>query len=183
MNDQIVLIAERIRELRRISNEFITDAAAECGISESDYASYESGEHDIPVGALHSIARHYNVELTTLLTGDEPRLRSIALTRSGKGVEVNRRVPYKYLSLAYGFADRAAEPFVVSVDPKTAETVPELNTHPGQEFNFMLKGRMKLFFDGKEYVLNEGDSVYYDSKKPHGMQAVDCAAEFLAVIF
>ncbi len=183
MNDQIILIAERIRELRRITNEFIADVAAECGISESDYALYESGEHDIPVGVLHSIAHHFNIELTTLLTGEEPRLHSIALTRGGKGVEVNRRVPYEDLCLAYGCADRAAEPFFVSVDPKTAESSPELNTHPGQEFNYVLKGRIKFFFDGREYILEPGDSVYYDSKKPHGMQALDSTADFLAVIF
>ncbi|MBI9105882.1 MAG: cupin domain-containing protein [Spirochaetales bacterium] len=183
MNDQIKLIAQRISELRRISGEFITDAASACAIGESEYAQYESGEHDIPVGVLHSIAHHYKVELTTLLTGEDPHLHSIAITRSGRGVEVNRRVPYKYLSLAYGFADRKAEPFFVSVAPETADFSPELNTHPGQEFNFVLNGSIKLFFDGREYTLGKGDSVFYDSKKPHGMQAVGAAAEFLSVIF
>jgi mannose-6-phosphate isomerase-like protein (cupin superfamily) len=183
MNEQIRLIAERIRELRSISGEFIIDVVEDCGVTESDYALFESGEHDIPVGVLHSIAHHFNVELTTLLTGEEPHLHSLALTRGGKGVEVNRRVPYKYMSLAYGFADRKAEPFFVSVDPKTADSAPELNSHPGQEFNYMLSGRIKLFFNGKEYTLEAGDSVYYDSKKPHGMQALDSTAEFLAVIF
>jgi len=183
MNDQIKLIAERIRELRSISDESIASAAAACGIDEAEYSAFESGDHDIPVGVLHSIAHYFNIELTTLLTGDEPRLHSIALTKSGKGVEVNRRVPYKYLSLAYGFADRKAEPFFVSVDPKTADSDPELNTHPGQEFNYVLNGRIKLFFDGREYLLEQGDSVFYDSKKPHGMQALGAAADFLSVIF
>ena len=183
MKDQIKLIAERIREMRSISDETIAEAAAACGIAEDEYAVYETGDNDIPVGALHSIAQHYRVELTTLLTGEEPHLHSIAVTRGGKGVEVNRRVPYEYQSLAYGFADRKAEPFFVSVDPKTADSEPELNTHPGQEFNYVISGRIKLFFNGREYILEEGDSAYYDSKKPHGMQALGGRAEFLSVIF
>ena len=183
MNDQIKLIAERIRELRNISDEAAADAAAACGITEEEYIGYESGNSDIPVGVLHSIAQHYRVELTTLLTGEEPRLHSIALTRNGKGVEVNRRVPYQYHSLAYGFADRRAEPFFVSVDPKTEDSDPELNTHPGQEFNYVISGTIRFFFNGREYILEEGDSVYYDSEKMHGMQAVGGRAEFLAVIF
>lgn len=183
MNDQIKSIAERIRELRSISEESVSDVAGGCGIAEDEYTLFESGEYDIPVGALHSIARHFGIELTTLLTGEDPHLHSLSLTRSGKGVAVNRRVPYKYLSLAHGFANRKAEPFYVSVKPETADSEPELNTHPGQEFNYMLNGSIKFFYDGREYVLSEGDSVFYDSNKPHGMQAVGGAADFLSVIF
>ena len=45
----------------------------------------KKGEEDIPVGVLCRIARRFNLELSALLTGEEPRLRSYALTRKGGG--------------------------------------------------------------------------------------------------
>ena len=183
MDEQIKLIAQRIVELRNISGEEPEAVAAACAVTKEAYLSYESGEHDIPVGVLHSIARFFAVELTALLTGDGPHLHSISITRNNEGVKVNRRNPYGYLSLAYNFADRKAEPFLVTVAPKAGDSEPELNTHPGQEFNYILKGRIKFFYEGREYDLNRGDSVYFDSTKPHGMQTQDGPAEFLAVIF
>ena len=183
MDEHIKQIAQRIGELRRIAGEDADASADGCGIGRKEYISYEMGEADIPVGALHSIARHFNVELTALLTGEGPHLHSIAITRNREGANVNRRNPYEYLSLAHGFSGRRAEPFLVSVPPNADGAEPELNTHPGQEFDYVLKGSIKLFFDGREYLLNEGDSAYYDSGKPHGMQALDGTAEFLAVIF
>ncbi len=183
MDEQIRLIAQRIGELRRISGDGAGTVARACGVGEEDYGLYERGERDIPVGVLHSIARYFQVELTALLTGENPHLHSISITRGGRGMAVNRRAPYKYQSLAYGFAGRRAEPFLVAVEPGPEGAEPELNTHPGQEFNYVLKGRIRLFFEGREYLLEEGDSAYFDAKKPHGMQAAEGRAEFLAVIF
>ena len=55
------------------------------------------------------------------------------------------------------------------------------NTHPGQEFNMVLEGSMELYIGGKTIILEEGDSIYFDSTKPHGMLAVgDKAVKFLA---
>ncbi|MDC7220479.1 MAG: cupin domain-containing protein [Spirochaetales bacterium] len=181
MHEQVKLIVERIKELRRISHETMEETAAACGISEADYAAYERGDCDIPVGVLYAISHHFKVELSALLTGDEPHLHSLTLTKNGEGAEVKRRAPYEYQSLAYGFAHKKGEPFLVTVAPGT-DSLPELNTHPGQEFNYVVKGKIKLFHNGREYLLEEGDSAFYDSEKPHGMKAVDSQAEFLALI-
>ncbi len=48
-----------------------------------------------------------------------------------------------------------------------------LNSHSGQEFNYILEGRLLLSINGKELILNPGDSIYFDSNLPHGMQALD----------
>ena len=73
---------------------------------------------DIPVGVLQSMAKKYNFELTTLISGDEPHMRHYFVTRKGKGLSIERRRDYKYQSLAYGFADS---------HPKTP--VPFTSTH------------------------------------------------------
>ena len=84
--------------------------------------------------------------------------------------------------MASGFLGRIADPFIVTVSPKADATV-QFNSHPGQEFNMVLEGRMLLNINGKELILNEGDSLYFNSALPHGMLALDGKpVQFLAII-
>ena len=88
---------------------------------------------------------------------------------------------YKYRSLVSGFVDHKADVFIVTVEPKPNAHTIYKNTHPGQEFNLVLEGRMEIYLSGKTIVLDEGDSIYFDSSQPHGMLAVgDKAVRFLA---
>ena len=184
MEEQIRLIAERLKGLREVLDISVDDAAATCGIGKEKYLEYESGKVDIPVSVLHSISRRYGVELTILLTGQEPRMHHYSLTRKNAGVGVERRKEYKYQSLGHNFINRKAEPFLVTVEPKGEHAGISLNSHPGQEFNYVLKGSMKISLDGKEMILEEGDSIYFDSGFPHGMLALNGSeCVFLAVIF
>ncbi len=183
MTEQIDMIRERIREIRNIEGHSENSVAEACGITVKDYTSYESGTGDIPVGVLNSIAHFFGIDLATLITGEEPRLHSATLTKKGKGLPVIRRAPFGYRNLAANFADKRAEPFLVSVRAGKDDDTCELNSHPGQEFNYVLSGRLLILVAGREYILEPGDSLYYDSSKPHGMKALDrMPAEFLAVI-
>lgn len=111
-------------------------------------------------------------------------MNSYFLTRKGKGASVQRTQAYKYQSLAAGFMNRKADPFIVTVEPKDEKTPIYLNTHPGQEFNYILEGRMTLQIGDKQLTLNEGDSLYFDANRPHGMKALDGKrVQFLAIIF
>ena len=77
--------------------------------------------------------------------------------------------------------DRKADPFIVTVEPNDKPL--HLNSHPGQEFNMILEGTLLLSINGKELTLNEGDSVYFDSNKLHGMKALNNQpVKFLAII-
>ncbi|HNY18357.1 MAG TPA: XRE family transcriptional regulator [Treponemataceae bacterium] len=184
MTEEIKAIGERIHGLRDACGISSATLAAECGITEQELDSFERGAADIPVGTLHTIAKHFNVELNTLLTGEEPHLRGYCLTRRDSGVTVNRRLDYQYKSLAYTFADRKAEPFLVTVEPKPASEPIHLNTHIGQEFDYVIEGTLLISLNGKEFTLNEGDSLYYDSGIPHGMKTLNGkSARFLACIF
>ena len=105
--------------------------------------------------------------------GDEPKMSSYFVTRKGKGITVERVKAYKYQSLAAGFSKRKADPFLVTVHPKEEDEPMFLNSHPGQEFNMVLSGRLLLSINGKELILEEGDSIYFNSELPHGMKALD----------
>ena len=183
MSDQIKMIAARIKDLREIAGISQQSLAKELGIPVETYKEYESGNKDIPVSFLYEIANRFKVELTAILTGEGPRLRTYALVRKGKGVSVERRKEYKYQSLAYNFINKKAEPFLVTVEPEPDNTPVHYNSHPGQEFNYLLEGSMKIFIDGRELILNEGDTLYFDSSVRHGMKALNGKpAKFLAFI-
>lgn len=181
MNDQIKQIAQRLKGLRDALNISSEQMAAAAMVSPEDYRLYESGDKDIPVSLLHNISVYFDMEMTALLFGEEPRMRTYYLTRAGQGVAIERTKAYRYQSLAAGFAGRNADPFVVAVEPSDSDI--SLNTHAGQEFNYVLEGRMLLDINGKELILNEGDSIYFNAELSHGMKALDNKpVRFLAVI-
>ncbi len=183
MNEQIKQIAERLRGLREVLELTAEDVAKACEFSVEEYRHAESGNADISVSMLQKIARKYGVEMDALMFGEEPKMSSYFLTRSGMGTSIERTKAYKYQSLAAGFMNRKADPFIVTVEPKDDSAPLHYNSHTGQEFNIVISGRMLMNINGKELILNEGDSIYFDSKQPHGMKALDGkSVKFLAVI-
>ena len=182
MERQIIEIADRLRGMRESLEVTPEKAAFVCEIPVAEYLKFESGETDIPVSILHRMARHFGFDITTLLTGEEPHVHTYSLTRKGKGVTVQRRRSYNYESLAANFANRKADPFFVIVEPKEDPEI-TFNAHPGQEFHFVLEGQLKVCVGENELILNPGDSLYFDSALPHGMQAMNGrVARFLAVV-
>ena len=183
MNEQIQQISERLKGLREALEITPEEIAETCHLSTEEYLKLESGNVDISVSVLHQISQAYGVELTTLMFGDEPKMSTYFITRCGKGIAVERTKAYKYQSLAAGFAGRKADPFFVTVHPKEENTPMYLNSHQGQEYNLVLEGRMLLEINGKQLVLETGDSIYFNSELPHGMRALDGKkVVFLAVI-
>jgi mannose-6-phosphate isomerase-like protein (cupin superfamily) len=103
------------------------------------------------------------------------------LTRYGRGTSVERTKAYKYQALASGYKLPKAEPFEVTVESNDRPLY--LNTHTGEEFKYVLEGRLQLHVNGKDLILNPGDSIYFDSSYPHGMKALDGnPVRFLAFI-
>lgn len=185
MEEQLKIIAERIKGLRDIYGKSQQKMAEELGIPLEKYERYESGSEDIPVGILYQVAHKFNLELSALLIGEEPRLHTYSLTRKDRGISVERRKDYKYQNLAYNFIHKKAEPFLVTVEPEIEGNngEPNFNSHPGQEFDYVLEGTLQITLGNHEIILNEGDSLFYDSSVPHRMKALNNkTAKFLAII-
>lgn len=183
MDEQIKQIGERVRGLRDALDLSIEEMAADCQLDLKQYQQIESGESDISVSTLQRIAHRFDIPLDILMFGEEPKMSSYFLTRKGTGISVERTKAYKYESLASGFRNRKADPFIVTVEPKPDDTPMYYNTHSGQEFNLVIEGRLLLSINGKELVLNPGDSLYFNSSLPHGMKALDGkTVKFLAIV-
>lgn len=169
-----------LREVLELTEQEVADA---CQLTIEDYRELESGTRDISVSTLQKISRHYGISLDVLMFGEEPKMSSYFLTRKGTGISVERRKAYKYEALASGFRGRIADPFIVTVEPKPEGTPVQFNSHQGQEFNLVVEGRLLLNINGKELILNQGDSLYFNSALPHGMLALDGKpVKFLAII-
>ena len=183
MTDQIKQIAARLHGLREVLELTEQEVAYACQLTIKDYRELESGTRDISVSTLQKISRHYGISLDVLMFGEEPKMSSYFLTRKGTGISVERRKAYKYEALASGFRGRIADPFIVTVEPKPEGTPVQFNSHQGQEFNLVVEGRLLLNINGKELILNQGDSLYFNSALPHGMLALDGKpVKFLAII-
>ncbi len=179
--DHIEQVAKRLRGLRDALDLSIPEIAKKCNIDPGTYKKYENGTTDIPVSFLHSVAHEFGVELTAILFGEEPKMNSYFVTRKEMGVSVERTKCYSYQSLAAGFANREIDPFMVTVEPN--DNPVHLNSHKGQEFNYVVNGRMQFTIGGNNIILEEGDSIMFDSMRPHGMKALDeRSVKFIAII-
>ena len=156
------------------------DMAADTGVPYETYARYESGELDIPISVLYKIAHRLDTDATVLLTGEAPRMDTASVCRAGKGVQIERYPGYEFSSLAYNFKNRTMEPLLVSLDPAKAPAAEV--THSGQEFNYVVSGVVKVTVNKREYILEAGDSIYFNALLPHAQCAVNTPSQFITII-
>jgi len=175
-------IASRIRELRDVLNLSVDEVAAKLNISVEAYKDYEDNKHVIPISTLNALAEIMKVDFTVLLTGEAPRMAQYSLVRGGNGVHVERYPGYNFQSLAYNFKNRTMEPMLVCLEPHDEDGEPALVTHGGQEFNLVLEGTVKVVLGTHEFILNTGDSLYFDPSIPHGQRAVGGPVKFVTII-
>jgi transcriptional regulator with XRE-family HTH domain len=181
MKERLEEIGSRLRELRELSKITAEEMAEYLNVPVAAYEGYENGKLDIPASMLIGIARKFDVDMGLLLTGQEPKMSVFTVTRKGLGVEVERRKQYRYQSLAGKFAHKKAEPFIVTIEPRKEK--PSEYSHPGQEFDYVLEGNLRIRIHENEVVLGEGDSIFFDSSYRHALEALnDRPVRILAVI-
>ena len=182
MTEQLIEIGERLKGLRNIMDIQAEKMAEIMKLSIDDYMDYERGQRDFSFSFLFNAAKILDVDIVDIISGETPKLTTCALVRKGEGYDIKRQEVYNYKHLAITFSKKKAEPFLVTVEPNKEEEV-TLHTHEGQEFDYMLSGKMEFHLNGMAYELNEGDSVYYDSGIPHTMKPIGGqAAKFIAVV-
>ena len=178
-------IALRIREMREIMGLTEAEMAEKTQVSPETYAAYETGAVDLPFTFIHKCALAFGIEITDLLEGYSAHLSSYTVTRKGRGVTTARERGIQIQHLTPMFRGKMAEPYWVKYDylPELQHRPIHMTTHSGQEFDLIVSGTLKVQVGDHVELLNEGDSIFYDSSTPHGMIAVDgqdCV--FLAVV-
>ena len=113
----------------------------------------------------------------------EPREQIYTVVRKGSGVSVERQQAYTYQSLCADFAQKKIEPLLVTVEPGQDKKTVHYNSHAGQEFHFLLSGKLEVMFETESVVLEPGDSMMFNSECRHALQALGGhQAQILVVI-
>ena len=172
---QLSEVANRIREMREVMGWTVAEMAVKTEISEEKYIEYEQGKVDLPFTFIHKCAIAFDVEMTELLEGKTAKLSSYTVTRKGHGQETAKEDGIEIRNLAPKFKDKMSEPYMVRYEymPELQNKPIHLTNHSGQEFDLVLEGSLKVQIGEHIEILNEGDSIYYNSSTPHGMIAVD----------
>ena len=174
-SEKLLEVAVRIREMREIQNISEADMAQRTEVTLEQYLAYEAGQLDFPFTFIHKCALVLGVGMTDLLEGQSAHLSSYTVTRKGEGHNTAKENGIEIQNLAPLFRKKIAEPYYVryEYDPALQDKPIHCTSHSGQEFDFIVSGRLKVQVGDHVEYLSEGDSIYYNSSTPHGMIAVD----------
>ncbi len=178
-------MAARIRYLREIEGLTTYEMASKTDVTNDEYVQCESGNSDLNFAFIYRCALALNVDVTDIIEGHSPTLKSFTVTRAGAGQEIANAHGMTYYNLAYAFRNRIAEPLFVKTkfDEEAQHNDIELTTHEGQELDLIIDGHLLVQVGEHRTTLGPGDSIYFDSSTPHGMIAVngeDC--NFYAIV-
>ena len=185
LDSKILEMANRIRDLRELLNISVEEMAQNTGIPVDEYLACEAGERDLNFTFIYRCANAFRVNVTDIIEGVSPTLKSYTVTRQGAGQKISQAHGMTYYNLAYTFQNRIAEPlYVRSIYDPEAENKPiEVTSHEGQECDLVIEGTLMVQVGEHREILGPGDSIYYDSSTPHGMIAMngkDCI--FYAIV-
>jgi quercetin dioxygenase-like cupin family protein len=159
--------------------------AAASGLTVAEYSAIEAGESDLTFTFLYRCAEKLGVDIVALITGEGPHLTGYSVVRAGGGLAIKRRKGFEYRHLAPTFKGKQAEPFLVTAPFSAAEQDAPiaLSSHAGQEFDFVISGRLRFAYEEHREEVGPGDALYYDSGRGHGMIAIGGEpCTFLAVV-
>lgn len=183
-----VQVGERIRELREDAGLSLQEMADRTGYSSALLSQFENHMISPPLGALVKLSQALSVDVGDFF--GEVDEQNFILVRSDERQTVSRvasrdgvSMGYTYEALGFGLKGHHMEPFVVTLEPVPIREK-HLSVHEGEEFIFVLEGRMMIRLGDHTDILEAGDSIYFKCTTPHH---VTCAegdpAKILAVMF
>ncbi len=176
-----VNVGSRLRQLRTERDLSMRVLAEKSGLSINTLALIETQKTSPSVSTLQQIAVALQVPITAFFETNVPK-SSIAHVKAGR----RPRMAFAHGSLedlGAGLTNRMVEPFVVYLEPLT-NSGPNPIVHTGYEFVFCLTGRNTYMIENQTYLLEEGDSLLFESHLPHRWQNVgEVAAQSLLVLF
>jgi transcriptional regulator with XRE-family HTH domain len=167
---QIVQNIKAIRQSKRISLDRLAKLT---GLTKGYISRIEHSHKAPPLSTLYRIANALDTDLTLLLAEnlEVPEKVRLCLVRKNERKEVVTRgtlYGYQYVSLAYKKPGKNMEPYIV--EPAVEEV--GVFSHEGEEFMYVLEGTHEFVYDNEKYILNEGDSIYFDSAVPHSGRSI-----------
>ena len=169
--DVQVNVGERVRQVREERELTLTDISQRTDLDVAFLEQIENGSVAPPLGIIIKLAKALDLKMGYFISGEEdmPLYRCAEKRqKSGFTLQFDKKgkyYGYGYESLAPHKKDRHMEPFLISLEPSKADE--ERSAHDGQEFIYVLEGAMEVKLGEEIYLLEAGDSIYYDSTVPH----------------
>lgn len=181
--DRVSVVGERVRRLRRQAGKGLREQAQELGVSPSSLSMLENGRGGISLARLQLVARHFGLPVTDLLaerdaagaTAGEPEVfRAGALPA---GVARGRGTRYQLLGAPSG---HDLQPYLLSFEPGGGYEEDAI-AHPGEEFAYVVFGRVELLHAEQALALDAGDAVRFRSDAPHALRNLSDTAVAIVV--
>jgi transcriptional regulator with XRE-family HTH domain len=182
-------IGKKIRDFREFRQMSREDLALKANLDPTQLEMIEEKGSVPSLGHLIKISRAFGVRIGTFLDDQEkigPAIVRNGEEQAGYSFSTNdesAREHLNFFSLAQTKTGRHMEPFIVEIEP-SAESDYKLSSHEGEEFIFVLEGKVEINYGKEIYQLEQGDSIYLDSIVAHNVHAVtDQKAKLLAVVY
>ena len=181
-------VGEKIKNLRESKNISREELSERSGLGLDQIISIEENANLPSLAPLIKMARVMGVRLGTFLD-DNDELGPVVTRKADKTESISfsnnaseSRKHMDYYSLSKSKSGRHIEPFLIDIIASKAEFT--LSSHEGEEFIYVLEGTVEINYGKETYVLEPGDSIYYDSIVAHHVHAYsDTAAKILAVVY
>lgn len=170
-------IGHRVRDIRLKKHITLQDLEAKSGLNKSLLTEIEKGEILPPVATLLKLSKALNIGMASFFEETAAGAK-VSVTRKGERSRIKRRphhhegeVDYIYESLETKKPDKHMEPFLVEFMPmETGNMI--FTCHEGEEFHYVLEGRLEFRTDTVVEVLEPGDAVYFESDQNHSFRAL-----------
>jgi transcriptional regulator with XRE-family HTH domain len=180
------LVGKRIREYRLNKGLTIKNLAESTGLTKGYISRIENSPKAPPLFTLAKISSALSVDISELLsdgkTAPNPSPEMTISRNDEHFITDGRGTPYKYVyeALAPNKLGKNFEPYLLTVSHERRTDY----QHEGEEFVYVLEGKLEFVFKGQSYVLEKGDCVYFDSAFPHGGRALgDAPAKIMVIIY
>lgn len=162
-----------LKALRTRKGWTLAEVSERTGLPVPTLSKLENDKISFSYDKLMQVSRGLKLDIAELLSpkmAETPGLRMVArrsVSKAGEGVAVDSGT-YVYKHLATDLLDKAFVPMVGEIKARSLEEFGEMIQHPGEEFCYVLKGRLILHTSiYAPVILDEGDSIYFDSDMGH----------------
>ncbi|MFJ9408054.1 helix-turn-helix domain-containing protein [Streptomyces sp. NPDC101393] len=163
-SEELSTVAPRLRDLRRRSGLTLETAARRVGLSPAHLSRLETNRRQPSLPMLLALARTYGTTVSDLLGETAPERDPIL--RAGR-TEPSEAGGWTYWTV--GGAGRAMQALRLHVPQRAQGDL--VRVHPGEEWLYVLKGRLRLTLGEAVHVLDPGDAAHFDSLTPHRIAA------------
>jgi transcriptional regulator with XRE-family HTH domain len=161
-------IGNKVKELRKKRGLSLAELSQLTGFTRSFLSQVENEKTTPSIASLIKIANALGVVASQLFF-EEGSEEKIVIRKKDREVFTNKKSRVRFERLVLRTPEKRIEPVLVHMEPRGFTGVYQANGH---EFGILLKGKIELTLGGKTYVLEEGDSVYFDATTPHSWRNI-----------